>query len=296
MAAELPITQTQTTSGSEWSIDDLICICLARMIDDGDVVALGLATPLAAAAALLAQRSHAPNIYLASGVGQTVSASGPGLGLTTAEGDWLQAGLESFGFVQAAADYLPRVGPKEFFRPGQVDRNGNFNNIAFGKNHRKPRLRLPGAGGIPDVTVVFDQVYLYVPRHSRVTFVANLDYRSGLGHSAGRRHGDGPRSLVSDLGVFDFAGGNMRLTHLHPGVTVDRIAAKTGFEVALADDLDETPAPTDQELGLLREQVDPLGLRRLELLGGAERRKALRRIVEAESANASPSWQSERLE
>lgn len=294
MAAELPIARAQATSESYWSVDELICVCLARMIEDEDVVALGLATPLAAAAALLAKRSHAPNSYIASAVGQTVSASGPRLGLTTAEGDWLSAGLESFGFVQAAADYLPRARPKEFFRPGQVDRNGNFNNIAFGKNHRKPRLRMPGAGGIPDVTVVFDQVYLYVPRHSRVTFVANLDYRSGLGHSGDRRHGDGPRALVSDLGLFDFEGGNMRLTHVHPGVDVDRIAAKTGFEIVLADDLGATPEPTDHELHLLREQVDPLGLRRLELLGGAERRQSLREIVEAELTHASQLRPGER--
>jgi glutaconate CoA-transferase subunit B len=283
MAIESSHARLDTDVSTEWSIDELICVCLARMIQNGDIVALGLATPLPAAAALLAQLAHAPDIYFASAIGQAVCRVGPTLGLTTAEEGWLEAALDSYGFVQAAADYLPSARPKEFFRPGQVDRAGNFNNIAFGKDHRKPRMRMPGVGGIPDVTVFMDQVHLYVPKHSRVTFVKELDYLSGIGHHEARRRGDGPRGLVTDLGQFDFQGGKMRLTHVHPGVTVARIAARTGFDLEQAEDLSETPLPTSGELQLLREHVDPLRLRRLELLGGAERRRELRRIIESEA-------------
>jgi hypothetical protein len=181
-------------------------------------------------------------------------------------------------------DRRPAVRPKEFFRPGQVDVRGNFNNIAFGSSYQSPRLRLPGTGGIPDVTTYFDEIYLYVPRHSRVTFVRKLDFRSGMGHSPARRHGRGPQYLISDLGQFDFAEGRMRLTHLHPGVSLDRIIAKTGFDLDLAENLEETEPPSQEDLELLRHEIDPLGIRRLELLGGKARKQALLEALEREES------------
>lgn len=268
----------------EWTVDELICVCLARRINDGDVVALGLATPLPAVAAVLAQRTHAPNLYFASAIGQTICQGGPSIGLTTAEGQWLRAASNSNGFVQAAADYLPRARPKEFFRPGQIDPQGNFNNVSFGKDHRRPRLRMPGVGGIPDVTVFMDKVELYVPRHSRVTFVEQLDWISGMGHSPNRRRGAGPHWLVTDLGQFDFRDGRMRLVQVHPGVSPEWVQRKTGFELELAEELAETEPPTSEELRALRQQADPFGIRRLEMLGGAERRSVLREIIAAEAA------------
>jgi glutaconate CoA-transferase, subunit B len=191
-------------------------------------------------------------------------------------------------FVSGVCDFLPRFGPKEFFRPGQVDAYGNFNNIYMGGTYERPRLRLPGSGGIPDVTVFEEHVYLYVPRHGRHTFVAELDFLSGLGHHPARREGQGPRYLISDLGQFDFGGGlslrerddgRMRLISLHEGVTLRRLQAKTGFDLILPDPIPTTPPPTAEELRLLREVIDPLGVRQLETLGGAERRQKLREIL-----------------
>jgi glutaconate CoA-transferase subunit B len=262
------------------SADELICFCLARQINDEDVVALGLATPLGAVAALLARRLHAPNIFIASAIATSVTVDPPEMSLTDAEGRWVEAALTSSSFVTGAADYLPSVRPKEFFRPGQVDQHGNTNNISIGKDYKRPRLRMPGVGGIPDVSVFMSDMSLYVPRHSRVAFPKKLDFLSGLGHSEERRAGSGPKYLVSDLGQFDFPDGNMRLTHLHPGVSVDRVVAKTAFELAIADDLQATALPSERELELLRLEIDPLGLRRLETLSGAERRRALHGIVD----------------
>jgi len=192
--------------------------------------------------------------------------------------------LMHVGFAVATAELLPKYNPKEFFRPAQVDAAGNTNNIAFGKDYARPRMRLPGTGGIPDVTTYSEHVYLYVPRHSRVTFVESLDFRSGLGHDPVRRRGTGPHYLISDLGQFDWANGRMRLTHLHPGIALSRVQKKTGFELEIAVDLMETPPPTEQELYLLREVIDPLNVRKLETLSGATRRDLLRGILEQEDA------------
>ncbi len=262
--------------------EDMMVVCMAHQVNDGEIVAQGLATPLVAAAYLLARRTHAPSLFFASAIGQGVCSQPAPLGLTRVESLWLDRSLTTVGFVRAAADVLPRLRPKEFFRPAQVDSQGNFNNIAFGKDYRHPRLRLPGTGGIPDVTTFIHEIHLYVPRHSRLTFVPQLDFLSGLGHNPRRTHGEGPRYLVTDLGQFDFAGGRMRLVSYHPGVDVKKIQTRTGFELEIADDLQETPVPTAEELQLL-EEIDPLGIRRLELLSGAERRQLLYEIIEHEA-------------
>lgn len=265
-----------------WTIDELICVCIARQVQDGEAVAQGLATPLVAAGYLLAWHTHAPNLYFASAIGQSICREGAPLGLATVEALWLDRAMKTYGFVTVAAELLPSMRPKEFFRPGQVDPHGNFNNIAFGKDYRRPRLRLPGTGGIPDITNVLNDIYLYVPRHTRVTFVKELDFLSGMGHHPARQKGSGPRYLISNLGQFDFDSGRMRITHLHPGVSFEQVKVKTGFDLDVSPQLSTTEPPTKEEVDLLREVIDPLGIRRLELLSGPKRRRFLRAALEKE--------------
>jgi acyl CoA:acetate/3-ketoacid CoA transferase beta subunit len=269
-------------------MDEIMVSCIARQICDGEVIVQGLATPLVAAGFMLARALHAPNLYFASAIGQGICRDPAPLGLTYMEKLWLDRSLTTVGFVRVAADILPTLMPKEFFRPAQVDPFGNTNNIAFGKTYLKselklPRLRLPGSGGIPDVTTFIHKIYLYVPHHSKVTFVPHLDVRSGLGYAAERRLGSGPIYLISDLGQFDFHNGRLRLTSIHPGITVSHVQARTGFELEIAPDIHQTPSPTSEELRLLREVIDPLGVRRLELLSGNARRALISEILEGET-------------
>jgi glutaconate CoA-transferase, subunit B len=266
------------------TVDEIISVCISRQIRDGEMVAQGIATPLVAAGYLLAKCTHAPNITFISAIGQAICRDWAPLGVATIEQLWLKKGLLSISFVNGACDFLPRFGPKEFFRPGQVDAHGNFNNVYIGGSYEQPRLRLPGSGGIPDVTVFEEHVYLYVPRHGRHTFVEQLDFCSGLGHNPARVAGCGPHYLISDLGQFDFEpeSGRMRLLSLHPGVTLSRVQAKTGFELIVPDQIPTTELPTAEELRLLREDIDPLGVRVLETLSGSARRDKLREILEQE--------------
>ena len=266
-----------------WTIDELMCVCISRQVQDGEVLAQGLATPIVAAGYLLAWHTHAPNVSFASAIGQTLCEEGPRLGLTTVESLWLDKALASFGFIRAAADLLPTVKAKEFFRPGQVDANGNFNNISFGREYTKPRLRLPGAGGIPDVSTYLDGIYLYVPRHSKVTFVEELDFRSGLGNSQERVRGSGTVYLVSNLGEFDYVDNHMRIFSLHPGVRIEQVQSRTGFNLEISEDLQSTTPPSSDEIRLLRSVIDPLGIRKLEFLSGHKRNAAIRSILESES-------------
>jgi acyl CoA:acetate/3-ketoacid CoA transferase beta subunit len=271
-------------TADDFTIDELTSVCISRQVVDGEVLAQGINTPLVMAGFILAQCTHAPNVRFASAIGQSVTSEWAQLGVGRVEDQWLGKALIHVGFVAAAADLLPKFNPKEFFRPAQVDAVGNFNNIAFGDSYERPRMRLPGTGGIPDVTPYSDHIYLYVPRHSRVIFVPECDFVSGIGHVPERKSGSGVRYMITDLGQFDWAHGRMRLTSYHPGVSVEQIRKKTGFELEIAPDVHETPAPTSEEVRLLREVIDPLGVRKLEILAGAARKDLLRQILEREDA------------
>jgi glutaconate CoA-transferase subunit B len=263
----------------DFTPDEMMVVCISRQLRDGDVVAQGLATPLVAAGYLLARHTHAPHLYFASAIGQGICRYPAPLSLSQIESLWLDRALSNIGFARAAAEILPSLRPKEFFRPGQVDAQGNINNIAFGKDYQHPRLRLPGTGGIPDVTTFLNDIYLYVPRHSRVTFVSRLDFCAGLGHNEARTQGKGPSYLISDLGQFDFEYGQMRLFSYHPGCSIDGIQNHTGFPLAIAPHVMETPAPTAEEIDILRNEIDPAGIRKLETLSGATRRELMHTIL-----------------
>jgi acyl CoA:acetate/3-ketoacid CoA transferase beta subunit len=262
--------------------DEFMVVCMAHQVRDGELVAQGIATPLVAAAYLLARRTHAPNLYFSSAIGQSLCRQPAPLSLSQVEHLWLDRSMVNVGFARAVSEVLPSLRPLEFFHPAQIDPYGNFNNIAFGKDIHHPRLRLPGTGGIPDVTTYINDIMLYIPRHSRVTFVPQLDFCAGLGHNSARKHGQGPRYLVTNLGQFDFDAGRMRITSFHPGVTIEKIQAHTGFDLDISPDVKETSLPTEEELHLLRNEIDPLCIRRLETLSGSSRRELLHEIIEAE--------------
>ena len=265
--------------------DEYIVVCMAHQIRDGELVAQGIATPLVAAAYLLARRTHAPHLYISSAIGQGICRQPAPMSLSQIEQLWLDRSLVNIGFARAVTEVLPSLRPMEFFRPAQIDPHGNFNNIAFGRDFNHPRLRLPGTGGIPDVTTYLDDIMLYIPRHTKVSFVPQLDFCAGLGHNSARTHGKGARYLVTDLGQFDFASGRMRVTSYHPGVTLEYIQARTGFPLDVSPDLMETASPSEQELDLLRNEIDPMSIRRLETLSGPARRELLHKIIDAEKAN-----------
>jgi glutaconate CoA-transferase subunit B len=235
----------------------------------------------------LAKMTHAPNLLFASAIGMALTTHWSPLAISAVERGLQDHILIAPSFAQLVCEILPTLQFKEFLRPAQIDAQGNTNNVAIG-NYHHPRVRLPGSGGIPDVTSFSANTYLYNPRHGRASFVEKLDFISGVGvgpEEERRRLGivsPGPRALLTDLGVFDFEGGRMRLLSYHPGTTIERIQARTGFPIAIASDVHETPPPSEEEVRLLREVIDPLGVRKLETLGGADRWALLREIAQKE--------------
>lgn len=155
----------------------------------------------------------------------------------------------------------------------QIDASGNQNLAAIG-DWRRPKAQLLGLRGAPGNLVNHVTSY-WVPSHSTRTFVPTVDVVSGPGYdrvaglSATVRANHEVRRVVSNLGVFDFANDErrMQVVSVHPGITLDQVLQATGFQLVLGDTVDETRLPTDDELRLIREVIDPRGLRRAEFGG-----------------------------
>jgi acyl CoA:acetate/3-ketoacid CoA transferase beta subunit len=147
----------------------------------------------------------------------------------------------------------------------QIDRFGNQNFACIGP-HEKPKAQLLGMRGAPGNTINHRTSY-WVPQHSKRTFVDQVDVVSGVGYDRAAALGPGSAQfhhihrVISNLGVFDFETPekSMRLAALHPGVTVDEVVESTGFELAIPADVPETRAPTDEELHIIRDVLDPRG-------------------------------------
>ena len=148
-------------------------------------------------------------------------------------------------FPRITCEFLPRFNVREFFRPAQVDAHGNFNNVIIGSDYARPQMRLPGSGGIPDVTIFDQHAMLYVPRHSRAVFVEQVDFISGLGHTPDRSAGRGPQYCITNLGQFDFAhGAHAADRRIIPANRSRRFRPRPAFSWKCAPDVRETEPPT----------------------------------------------------
>jgi acyl CoA:acetate/3-ketoacid CoA transferase beta subunit len=153
----------------------------------------------------------------------------------------------------------------------QIDRTGNQNISAIG-DHQHPKVQLVGVRGAPGNSVNHPTSY-WIPDHSVRTFVEHVDVVSGIGYERAAAAGPGAtrfhsvRRVISSLGVFDFdtPTHTMRVRSFHPGTTVDEIVAATGFALHIPDDVEETRQPTPEELDLLRNVLDPAGVREREV-------------------------------
>jgi len=151
----------------------------------------------------------------------------------------------------------------------QVDRYGNLNTTVIGR-YDAPKVRLPGSGGACEIATHARRL-LYIMRLSRRAFVERLDFQTSpgyLGGGAARQElglpGGGPELVITDKALFDFEthGREMQLISLHPGVTLDSVCVEIGWEVRRAATIAETPAPTEEELRLIRQELDPKGMYR----------------------------------
>ena len=241
-----------------YTSDEMMTVAAARALRDGAVCFVGIGLP--STAANLARRTHAPSLVLVYESG-TIGAKPTSLPLSIGDGIladtadavvsvpevfnyWLQPGRIDVGFLSAA----------------QLDRFGNINTTVIGADYRNPSVRLPGAGGAPEIAASCGEVIVVV-RQSRRAFVDRVDFVTSLGYGRGRgdrerlglRRG-GPSRIITDLGVLQPEPETCEfvLTHLHPGVTVEQALASTGWALRVSPDLARTAPPTAEELSVLR--------------------------------------------
>ena len=163
-----------------------------------------------------------------------------------------------------------------FLGAAQIDRFGNLNSTVVAapgqdalEAYRRPRVRLPGSGGACEIAIHARRIFI-IMRLNKRAFVERLDFRTAAGHLSGRPGeraaaglpGAGPQLVITDKAIFRFPadGGEMTLTSLHPGVSIDEVQAAVGWPLAVAPELGVTEPPTAEELHLIRVELDPQGL------------------------------------
>lgn len=240
-----------------YTASEMMAVAASRALADRQVCFVGIGLP--STACNLARATHAPHLVLIYESG-CIGAKPTRLPLSIGDGEladtsdtvvpvpeifnyWLQAGRIDIGFLGAA----------------QIDRRGNLNSTVIG-DYDHPAVRLPGAGGAPEIASAAREVYVMI-RQSPRTFVDRLDFRTsvGFGDGPGDRErlglrGGGPRKVITDLGILepDPETAELVLTHLHPGVEVDAARDATGWDLRVAPDLARTEPPDAGELAELR--------------------------------------------
>jgi glutaconate CoA-transferase subunit B len=246
------------TTAIAYTTTEMMTVAAARRLRDRAVCFVGIGLP--STAANLARFTHAPRIVLIYESGP-IGAKPRVLPLSIGDGEladtadtvvstaeifryWLQGERIDVGFLGAA----------------QVDKFGNINTTVIGP-YARPTVRLPGAGGAPEIAALAKEV-LIVLQQSKRTFVDKLDFITSAGYLDGgdararlNLPGKGPAAIITDLCVMEPEAGSNEfiVTSLHPGVGRAKVEDATGWTIRFADDVRETPEPTERELSVLRD-------------------------------------------
>ena len=243
-------------------VADTMIVALAAEVVDGDLVGVGLGTPLALAAALVAKRTHAPDAHVLAGGSLDADADLP----TYMGGSGSVAGrspgwVSHFDSMDMAERHRMTL---QILRPAQVDGTGNLNTSRIG-GLRKPKVRFPGGLATGDVSQVLPRLVVYLPSHRARNLPAQVAFRTGSGIGwPGPLHATrGVVRLVTDLAVIDFSEGGASLTSVHPWTDVESVVAETGFALDTSDTT-VTRSPTGEERAALA-ALDGAGLRAREI-------------------------------
>jgi glutaconate CoA-transferase, subunit B len=243
---------------ADWTSDEMMTVAAARALRDGAVCLVGIGLP--STAANLARRTHAPDLVLVYESG-TLGAKPDCLPLSIGDGVLAET-ADSVVSVPEVFNYWVQPGRIDvgFLGAAQLDRFANINTTVVGGDYGHPEVRLPGAGGAPEIAASCREVIVIV-RHGRRTFVDRVDFVTSVGYGSGpgdRRRlglrGTGPRQVITDLGVLepDPDTCELVLTGVHPGVTVDQVMAATGWPLRVREPVTPTEPPTGTELAALR--------------------------------------------
>jgi len=240
---------------------ELMVTIAARELRDGESVLVGVGIPNLAAN--LAKRLHAPNLIMIYESG-TIGSNPTRMPLSIGD-PCLVTGAKSICSMYEQFAYYIQGGRIDvgFLGGAQIDRYGNINSTVIGP-YRQPKVRLPGSGGACETACNVKKIIVITP-HERRRFVEKVDFITSPGFLDGKERwarlkfqGGGPYAVITDLGTlrFDAATGEMTLTALNPGVTVEQVQANTPWKLKVAERLERNAPPTEEELKVLR-SLDP---------------------------------------
>jgi glutaconate CoA-transferase subunit B len=242
----------------------MICVA-ARYLEDGKTVAVGTGAPCAAA--MLAQKTSAPNLIILFEAGG-VAPMLPQMPISVGDSRTFFRAVMAAGMTEMMTTCARGLVDYAFLGGAQIDKFGNINSTVVGDFY-KPKVRFPGSGGANDFASLCWRTMIMTV-HSKARFVAKPDFITSPGYltgagareAAGLPADSGPYKIVTDLAVmgFDAATKAMQVESLHPGVELDKVKAETGFELLVPARIERTEPPTAVELRTLREDVDPLKL------------------------------------
>lgn len=282
-------------AGTDATVDEIMVGWLAKQYDNDSVCSVGSFSPLAFVSYLLAKETHAPDLVIMSYNGGLIDIGNRPMAMMLAEPlDFQTAVLHCGGDDSFHWYYQRGLITHEVVTSAQIDKHCRTNNFEVRSPSGK-RIRLPGQGGMADVANMHQHFMLYLTRHSKLTMVEQVDYVSAAralltdSERAAAGFQPGIVRLITNLGVFgyDDMARELVLESLHPGVTLEEVQDNTGFELRVAGELAVTPVPTASELQMIRTEIDPLGMRRLEFVGGKERGPLLQAVIESEEAAAA---------
>ena len=246
---------------TEYSSSELLTINAARLLQDGDVVFVGVGLPNLACN--LARNTHAPNLVMIYEAG-VIGAQPSRLPLSIGDPTLVSGAISVCSMYEVFSLYLQRGNVDVGFLGGaQIDRFGNINATVIG-DYRSPKVRLPGSGGSMEIAAWANRCYIITP-HQKRRFPEKVHFRTSVGFLSGGEErnnanlrGSGPQAVVTDLGVLEpDDDGELTLVSLHPGKSLDQVIENTGWEIKISGNLNLTEAPTDNELNILREDLDP---------------------------------------
>jgi glutaconate CoA-transferase, subunit B len=241
--------------------DEMMSVAAARALADVTACFVGIGLP--STGANLARRTHAPDLVLVYEAG-AIGAKPPRLPLSIGDG-MLGETADYIAAVPEIFNYWVQPGRIDvgFLGAAQIDRFANINTTVVGDDYAHPKVRLPGAGGAPEIAASCGEVIVIV-RQSTRAFVERVDFITSVGHGDGPGsrerlglRGKGPTQVITDLGILepDPATCKLVLTHVHPGVTPEQAHEATGWDLQVADEPATTEPPTEEELKQLRALV-----------------------------------------
>ncbi len=249
-----------------YTLRELMACVAAKQLEDGKAVAVGTGLPLVAT--MLAQQTHAPNLVIIFEAGG-IAPQLPTLPISVGDSRTIHKALCTTTLIDIMDTISRGYVDYAFLGGAQIDSYGNLNSTMIGDDYEKPKVRFPGSGGANDFGSLAWETLIIMDRHSPRRFVKKVDfittpgylYGPGAREEEGLSENTGPSRVITDLCLFDFEpeSKRMRLIACHPGVTVEDVIKATGFEIIIADNVRTTNPPTEEELRLLHEVIDPLG-------------------------------------